>query len=58
MAASYNQTALEYIMTIPALKQSFVSDMIMNGVFTFIGIIVQAVSSARKDKSNQMTINR
>lgn len=52
------QNALEYIMSHAELKVSFIRDMALNGFFTIIGIAAQIFDGIRKDKRDEISLNR
>ena len=53
-----NQPALEYIMNNEELKGYFIHDMSMNAIFTLLGVILQFVSTKRKDNASRIRISK
>ena len=46
----------EYIYSIPEYKSAFISDMIMNVVFTLIGVVAISIDSLKRDKNKKVSI--
>lgn len=57
ITAGTSQSALEYIMSNPDWKKAFTSDMIMNALFTVIGVVSQVFVNKRKDNNDKMNIS-
>lgn len=53
-----NLTPFEYIMKDQEMKSAFTSDMLMNAIFTVIGVLVQYSSTKKKDQSNTIRISK
>lgn len=53
-----SMTPFEYIMNDAEMKSAFTHDMIMNAVFTVIGVVIQYSSTKKKDQNNQLRISK
>lgn len=51
-------SSLSYILDTPEWKEAFVHDMVMNTVFTVIGVVAQFFSTKKKDQTNRMRISK
>lgn len=53
-----NTTALEFIFSNGELKGAFIYDMVLNVVFTAIGVIGQAVYTSKKEQDSRIKISK
>ena len=53
-----NTTAFELILSNEELKTAFISDMILNVVFTVLGVVIQIFSTKRKDQASRTRVSR
>ena len=53
-----NQGAFEYIMATKEWRSEYTTNMLMNGVFTIIGVAIQFGYTKKKDQANRMRISK
>ena len=56
--ANIDMPVFEFIFTDPDCKAAFIHDMILNVVFTLIGVIVQIIYTKRKDLASRTKISK
>lgn len=56
--AKIDISAFEFIFSNAEYKEAFVHDMVMNVVFTLIGVVAQIIYTKRKDQANKTTISK